>query len=113
MIPWNKGKKGSTPWNKGKGKSQSIDLGNFVNVQELTGDKRSKGHIDDQGYRRYKIKGKPHKEHRLVWEQHNGQIPNGFDIHHIDGNKLNNDIKNLEMIQHGRHSELSLRAISI
>ena len=30
-------------------------------------------------------------------------IPNGFDIHHIDGNKLNNSIYNLELVNHKKH----------
>ena len=32
--------------------------------------------------------------HRVVWESHNGQIPKGYDIHHIDSNTHNNDITN-------------------
>lgn len=42
--------------------------------------------------------------HRYVWEKHNGPIPDGYDIHHIDWNKLNNDISNLELISHSEHS---------
>lgn len=44
--------------------------------------------------------------HRVVWEYHNGAIPNGYDVHHKDGNKVNNDISNLEMLlreNHHRH----------
>lgn len=37
-----------------------------------------------------------YKKHRTIWENHWGQkIPAGHHIHHIDGNKLNNDISNL------------------
>lgn len=36
--------------------------------------------------------------HRVIWEHHNGPIPDGYDIHHKDGNTLNNDPENLECI---------------
>lgn len=41
--------------------------------------------------------------HRLEWEKHNGPIPNGFIIHHKDGNKLNWNIDNLEMLSRAEH----------
>jgi hypothetical protein len=37
-------------------------------------------------------------EHRIVWEQHNGPIPKGMHIHHIDGVKTNNNIDNLSLV---------------
>ncbi len=48
------------------------------------------------------------KLHRVVWEYHNGSIPKGYHIHHIDGVKSNNDISNLELIDGKEH--LSLHA---
>lgn len=35
--------------------------------------------------------------HRLIWQYYNGKIPEGMEINHIDGNKRNNEIKNLEI----------------
>ena len=46
--------------------------------------------------------------HRAVWEYHNGEIPKGYHIHHIDGNIDNNDISNLECIPAREH--LSMHA---
>jgi hypothetical protein len=45
-------------------------------------------------------------EHRLIWEKHFGPIPAGFHIHHKDGNKQNNDINNLEMINGKEHNRM-------
>jgi len=43
-------------------------------------------------------------EHILVWtEYHKRQVPEGHVIHHIDGNKLNNSIENLELRAKTRH----------
>jgi hypothetical protein len=41
--------------------------------------------------------------HRVVWEHHNGPIPNGYHIHHKDGDRSNNDIANLELVQGSEH----------
>lgn len=41
--------------------------------------------------------------HRAVWESYNGPVPDGFHIHHIDGDKDNNDISNLECISAKEH----------
>lgn len=43
--------------------------------------------------------------HRDIWEKSNGIIPEGFDIHHIDGNKQNNKIENLELIRKDIHAK--------
>lgn len=38
--------------------------------------------------------------HRLVWESFVGQIPKGYEIDHIDGNKTNNELSNLRCVSH-------------
>lgn len=45
-------------------------------------------------------------EHRLVWESVYGPIPEGMQIHHIDGNKTNNDISNLQLVTPLEHSRI-------
>lgn len=37
--------------------------------------------------------------HRVIWETANGEIPTGFDIHHINKDKTDNKISNLELYQ--------------
>lgn len=41
--------------------------------------------------------------HRYVWMYYNGDIPNGYHVHHIDHNRANNDINNLELIEYHLH----------
>lgn len=41
--------------------------------------------------------------HRAIWEDNYWPIPNGYDIHHKDWNTFNNDISNLEMVEHRKH----------
>lgn len=38
--------------------------------------------------------------HRVIWEAFNGEILDGYDIDHIDGNPKNNSLNNLQMITH-------------
>ncbi|MBR1728432.1 MAG: HNH endonuclease [Selenomonadaceae bacterium] len=44
--------------------------------------------------------------HRAVWQYHNGEIPQNYHIHHIDGNKDNNSIENLLLLTIAEHTKL-------
>ena len=44
--------------------------------------------------------------HRYVWEFYNGKIPEGYEIHHKDLNRNNNNIENLECISTSDHRKL-------
>lgn len=75
-------KKGNVPWNKGKGK----------------------GYVNQRGYRCHKINGREVKEHRLFMERHLGRKLEPWEhVHHKDGDKLNNAINNLEVIDGAEH----------
>ncbi len=47
--------------------------------------------------------GKTKRLHRYLWEKHNGPIPKGWHIHHKDGNYLNNNLSNLELVSPKEH----------
>lgn len=60
----------------------------------------------------YYFQHKSRRLHRVVWEYHNGPIPKGYHIHHIDGDRSNNQLENLlcepaakHESDHGRTSE--------
>lgn len=77
--------------------------------------------FDGVTYRRYpESKYNRHKRfhdykgkslHRAIWEYHKGKIPEGYHIHHKDGDPFNNSIENLQCLtpkDHCKaHSELA------
>lgn len=42
-------------------------------------------------------------EHRLVWEQAHGPIPDGWVVHHLNGDKADNRIENLFAVSQEGH----------
>jgi|SaaInl3SG_22_DNA_1037383.scaffolds.fasta_scaffold16288_5 hypothetical protein len=53
------------------------------------------------------------KNYRRTWEMHNGPIPvdekgRRYEIHHIDGDRSNNDISNLKCVTIEEHLEIHL-----
>ncbi len=58
---------------------------------------------DSRGYTR---------QHRLVWEQHNNAILLPWaDVHHINGDIVDNRIGNLQAMMHGDHTKLTWSTI--
>jgi len=55
--------------------------------------------------------GKPYsiQKHRAVWIEHHGEIPEGMVIHHINGNKKDNRIENLECLTRKEHAKRHLK----
>jgi hypothetical protein len=43
--------------------------------------------------------------HRAVWEAHNGEIPEGWHVHHRDNDRSNNSIENLALMNGTAHLE--------
>nr|WP_255567496.1 HNH endonuclease [Corynebacterium sp. TAE3-ERU16] len=44
--------------------------------------------------------------HRAVWKHHRGDIPDGWDVHHIDHDKTNNAVENLHCLSKADHAAL-------
>lgn len=60
---------------------------------------------DERGYYRAKSDFKLYM-HRYVWEFYNTKIPEGYEIHHKDFNRANNDISNLQLLYVLEHKKL-------
>ena len=50
------------------------------------------------GYSRLRLKGTLYLTHRIVWEMHNGPIPLGYEIDHINHVRNDNRIENLRLV---------------
>lgn len=50
--------------------------------------------------------GSRKRMHVYVWEYYNGLVPEGYHIHHIDGDKSNNTIENLQLLSATEHEKL-------
>lgn len=54
--------------------------------------------LDRDGYIRVRISGKEYRAHRIIWEMHNYEIPEGMLVDHIDRDVYNNRIENLRLV---------------
>lgn len=61
-------------------------------VDNGTGYKQIKFRLNGKRYNRY--------VHRIMWETFVGAIPEGYEINHIDHDKSNNALSNLELVTH-------------
>ena len=57
-------------------------------------------------YKRKIVNGKSLQYSRYIWEERFGKIPNGMIIHHIDKNRMNNNINNLALLTYKAHNLL-------
>jgi len=97
LSPETEIKKGSKPWNiKGWRYTKSRAGGSRYKLIHLPNHPNS----TKAGYIR---------EHRLVMEKHIGRLLDRSEIvHHIDGNTLNNNIKNLELMNKKDHDRMNV-----
>ena len=73
------------------------------NVYSVVSGKFLSGFLNHKGYRKVELWNeageKKHKfVHRILWETYNGNVPVGFQIDHIDRDKLNNNLSNLRVV---------------
>ena len=60
-------------------------------------------------YKQIQINGKKDYEHRIIWREHHGEIPDGMQIDHINENGLDNRIENLQLVTHKQNSQRNRR----
>lgn len=63
---------------------------------------------DSTRYKAVQFNGQRMSEHNRVWclALNIPRIPKGFYVHHVDGNKRNNDINNLALVTHTLHNRI-------
>ena len=72
----------------------------------LTKYKNYKVWYSNKGYPLIWVDSKEVKLHVYVWEQVNGSKPKGYDIHHIDKDKGNYKLENLQLLTPTEHSRV-------
>ena len=50
--------------------------------------------------------------HIYVWEYYNGKIPKGYEVHHKDFDRSNNDISNLQLLTRSEHRKLHSESLT-
>lgn len=93
-------------WKNVNGKYLVSNNGLVINLNYRRTGKHKKviPHKDAKGYL-ICGKGKWYfRLNRLVWTAFNGEIPKGYDIHHINGIKSDNRLENLCLKNHSEHS---------
>ena len=97
-------KTGKKSWNTGLTKHTDERVLKYAKTH-------SKEYISSDGYRRVWSDdlNKTVREHHKTWFKETGYWPNtkiGEQIHHIDGDKLNNNFNNLVLCTVGEHTEI-------
>ena len=61
---------------------------------------------DNYGYERLSLRSGLICVHRLVWETFKGEIPEGLEIDHMDNNRKNNALNNLQLVTRAENIRL-------
>lgn len=122
-TPWNKGIKTGKQskehvekrfaWSKGYKHSEEtkrkISESNKGKIREnpVHNKGKGKGWLNGNGYKMNTKDNKRVLEHREVWVNYNKrEIPSGYEIHHMNGNKLDNRPENLLAVTKSAHTKI-------
>lgn len=61
------------------------------------------------GYLKVKLGGKAELVHRVIYAKHYGEIPQDMDVDHIDNNRMNNRIENLQLLSRADNVRKAMR----
>jgi hypothetical protein len=67
--------------------------------------------LHGEGYLTVSVGSKSHLMHRLIWIYHHGDIPNNKELDHIDGNRANNRLENLRLVDRSRNNKNARRRV--
>lgn len=62
------------------------------------------GYIHGSGYVRVGLQGRSYAAHRIIYELHYGPIPEGYEIDHINHDRIDNRIENLRLVTHQQNN---------
>jgi hypothetical protein len=69
--------------------------------------KRPDGYyVTREGYLRGKVGGRHRLGHVVVWESEHGPVPDGYQIHHVNGDKQDNRLGNLLLVDPTTHKRI-------
>lgn len=96
-LPFNKGMKGirhspETEFKTGNKPKNTVPVGTCILRSQGHGSKRRQAFVKIGEPNVWKTRA------QIVWEQHNGELPKGMLLRHLDDDSLNDDIKNLEAV---------------
>jgi len=100
IVPWNTGKKGThfsptTEFKKGQKGIKWVPLGTITQRTEKSRTVRRWIKIEEPNiWIEYA---------KFIWIKHNGNIPKGFVLHHIDKDSLHDEISNLTLLTRAGH----------
>lgn len=100
-------RRGQSTWNKGLNKYNDTRVAGFAKSLSKVKTKNNSRH----GYQMIYVDElkKSVKLHNYIWYQNTGHWPdgkNGEQVHHIDGDKANNDFNNLLLVDIDEHSRI-------
>lgn len=98
--------KNCIPWNKGEHHS----IQTIRKIKKLVSGNRNQAY-GKHGENSHHWKGGTRSDYgRIIWERANKRkVPKGFVIHHIDRNRQNNKIENLQLLSYSDHAKIHKR----